>query len=99
MERLTISYYVLFIAFGIIYFSINWVMKARPAASIIEMYSKSTLIQIMIPFSDSWKAKVRKEHIAPFMVYKSRMNIFSIIFLIILVIIFPVLALWVSRII
>ena len=99
MERLTISYYVLFISFGIIYFTINWVMKARPDSSIIEMYSRSTLIQIMIPFSDAWKEKVRKEHIASFMVYKNRMNVFSFIFLIILVIIFPVLSLWVSRII
>ena len=74
MERLTISYYVLFIAFGIIYFSINWVMKARPDASIIEMYSSLTLIQIMIPFSDSWKEKIRKEHIVPFMVYKGAVN-------------------------
>jgi hypothetical protein len=97
MERVTFSYFVLAIVFALLAITNNWVNKARPDPSVWRQYSKLVLLRVMFSFTTSWMRRIKNEHIPLFLKYRSRMNMLAIIYVVSCVFVFPILFLWVSR--
>lgn len=55
-----------------------WANKAKPKKETVEKYSRWLFFQSILPFSNSWKAQVKKPDAGEFLLFRKRLFVCSL---------------------